>query len=295
MKICYHYILCTSTLQIAFGTVTNPGCKQGRMEGGLVIARIGARRVHSIVLDQHEWLSVLVCVNAVGATIPSFYIFRRKRFGQNYIQRCELGATMAMQPRAWMTSYLFGAWMSRFIELEHNSSSISPDHRHLHILDGHISHVSVEVVQEARRVGLDLLTLPLHTSHALQPLDVSVFKPFKQFFRQYRDFWMSRNLNELASKDTLIQWLSLSLIKALMESNIKKGFSATGIFPLDEHDVDSMLAPSYYFRGNVDSEEGGGQNVGRGGLNSRNCLQQEHDDQDNQGHDQQEHDDQGHD
>jgi hypothetical protein len=74
-------------------------------------------------------------------------------------------------------------------------------------------------VQEARRAGLDLLTLPAHTSHALQPLDVSVFKPFKQFFHQYRDFWMSRNINQPESKDTLAQWVSLSLRKAL-----SKGF-----------------------------------------------------------------------
>jgi hypothetical protein len=57
--------------------------------------------------------------------------------------------------------------MSRFIELMHASSPISPDHRHLFILDSYISHVNVEVVQEARRAGLDLLTLPSHTSHAL--------------------------------------------------------------------------------------------------------------------------------
>jgi hypothetical protein len=177
--------------------------KPGKMGGGVVIARTGARRVHSVMPNQCKWLSVLVCINATGVAIPSFYIFRGKRFGQNYIHHCEPGATMAMQPRAWMTSYLFGAWMSRFIELVRASSSISPCHRHLLILDGHISHVNVEVVKEAKRASLDLLTLPSHTSHALQPLDVSIFKPFKQFFRQYKDFWMSRNLNEVASKDTL--------------------------------------------------------------------------------------------
>jgi hypothetical protein len=146
-----------------------------------------------------------------------------------------------------MTSYLFGAWVSRFIELVQESASISPEHRHLIILDGYISHVSIEVVQKARSVGLDLLTLPSHTSHALQPLDVSIFKPFKQFFPQYRDYWMSRNLNQAASKDTLAQWVCLSLRKALTDSNVKKGFSATGIWPLNQHAVDNMLAPSELF------------------------------------------------
>jgi hypothetical protein len=53
---------------------------------------------------------------------------------------------------------------------------------------GHDSHATIEVVVEAKRVGLHLLTLPSHTSHALQPLDVSAFKPFKQHFQEYRDF-----------------------------------------------------------------------------------------------------------
>jgi hypothetical protein len=217
--------------------------------------------MHSVVPDQREWLSVLVCINAAGSSFPFFYIFRGKRFGQNYIQRCEAGATMAMQPRAWMTSYLFGAWVSRFIELVRASGSITPEYRHLLILDGHISHVSVEVVQEARRVGLDLLTLPSHTSHALQPLDVSVFKPFKQFFRQYRDYWMSKNLNQPASKDTLAQWVSLSFRKALTKSNIKAGFPSTGIWPFNAQAVDTMLAPSEIYDSQLHEEGQGSGNL----------------------------------
>jgi hypothetical protein len=86
---------------------------------------------------------------------------------------------------------------------------------------------------EAKRVGLDLLTLPSHISHALQPLDISVFKPFKQHFHEYMDFWISRNLNQPATKQTLAQWVALSLRKALSVTNIQNGFSSTGIFPFN--------------------------------------------------------------
>jgi hypothetical protein len=51
-------------------------------------------------------------------------------------------------------------------------------------------------------------------------------------------------MNEAASKDTLVQWVSLGLKKALTEGNIQKGFLATGIWQLNELAVDSMLAPS---------------------------------------------------
>jgi hypothetical protein len=83
----------------------------------MVIATRGAYR-----------LSILVCINTAGIVIPSFYIFREKIFGQNYIQHCEVGATMTMQPCAWMTSYLFSAWISHFIEFVSKVGGILPEH-----------------------------------------------------------------------------------------------------------------------------------------------------------------------
>jgi flagellar biosynthesis GTPase FlhF len=200
-------------------------------------------------------------VNESGEAILAFYIFQEKRFCKNYIEHCEAGATMAMQPHAWMTSYLFSAWISHFLESVRKLGGISPEHCHRFILDGHNSHVTLEVVMEAKRVGLDLLTLPSHTSHALQPLDVSVFKPFKQHFWEYRDFWTSRNLNQPATKQTLAQWVALSLNKALSERNIRSGFAATRIFPFDRHAVDKFLSVSRTYK-----EAGVGTRPGQGGC-----------------------------
>jgi hypothetical protein len=48
--------------------------------------------------------------------------------------------------------------------------------------------MTLKVAKAAIEVGLNLLSLPLHTSHALQPLDVANFKSFKQYFCDYCDF-----------------------------------------------------------------------------------------------------------
>jgi hypothetical protein len=166
------------------------GAQAGRNGGGRVLAKTGTRSVHSIIPKEREWLSVLVCINAAGYHIPSFYIFRGKSFQRDYIKQCEDNASMAMQAKAWMTGHLFKSWIGHFVKNVHDSGlSISPTCRHLLILDGHGSHVTMDVVKTARSVGLDLLTLPSHTSHAMQPLDVSCFKPFKQAFRLLRDVW----------------------------------------------------------------------------------------------------------
>jgi hypothetical protein len=80
---------------------------------------------------------------------------------------------------------------------------ISPTNRHLLILDGHSSHVTLDVVQRAKLIGLDIFILPSHTSHRLQPLDVSVFHPFKCAFRTYRDAWTLRHKGRPAMKEDL--------------------------------------------------------------------------------------------
>jgi hypothetical protein len=47
------------------------------------------------------------------------------------------------------------------------------------------------------------LILPSHCSHAMQPLDVVVFKPFKGAFRVYRDAWTLQNRGRRARKEVL--------------------------------------------------------------------------------------------
>jgi hypothetical protein len=44
---------------------------------------------------------------------------------------------------------------------------ISPINCHLLILDEHNSHMTLDMVYKVKQNGLDLLTLPSHTSHCL--------------------------------------------------------------------------------------------------------------------------------
>jgi hypothetical protein len=161
---------------------------------------------------------------------------------------------MAMQVKTWMTKFLFSTWISHFLESVSRMDSISPTSRHLLTLDGYTSHVTLEVVKVTRGAKLDLVSLPSHTSHALQPLDVAVFKPFKTYFREYWNYWTSRNIGQKATKETLAHWVSLALRKALNENNITKGFKKTGIYPLDRTVVDKELGPSETFRSEHNTE-----------------------------------------
>jgi hypothetical protein len=72
---------------------------------------------------------------------------------------------MAMQTKAWMTSFLFKEFFSFF--KDYVPSGISQTNRHLLIIHGHGSHVTLKDLEQAMALGLDMITLPSHTSHAL--------------------------------------------------------------------------------------------------------------------------------
>ena len=131
------------------------------------MAKWGSRSMHSIEPDQREHLLVLSCINAVGGSILNFYILKGTCFLEDYIARCEEGAVMDMQPNAWMTRWLFKSWISHFIECLKKGPGLNLENKHLLILDGHNSHVTLEVVKTTMEVGLDIITLLSHTCHAV--------------------------------------------------------------------------------------------------------------------------------
>jgi hypothetical protein len=58
---------------------------------------------------------------------------------------------------------------------------------HLLILNGHGNDVTLEAIQQAQELELDMITLPTHTSCAPWSLDISYFKSFKITFKNVSD------------------------------------------------------------------------------------------------------------
>jgi hypothetical protein len=142
-------------------------CQASRNGGGRVFAKIGSKYVRQIIPNEREHVIVLTCINSNGEYIPNLYIFKGKQRKDEYIRKCEPGAVYAMQKKAWMSGYIFYKWLDHFFRNLELRGGISQIKRHLLILDGHGSHVTLDVILKAREHGLDMLTLPSHTSHTL--------------------------------------------------------------------------------------------------------------------------------
>jgi hypothetical protein len=59
--------------------------------------------------------------------------------------------------------------------------------------------------------GLNMITLPSHTLHAFQPLDVSYFKPFKTTFRKEKDVIMAVGKYQKLEKITFVGWVDKTI------------------------------------------------------------------------------------
>ena len=101
------------------------------------------------------------------------------------------------------------------------------------ILDGHLSHISLEVISQARANDIHILCLPPHATHLLQPLDVAVFKPVKQAWRTIiTDYQRATNFSNLDKEafPLLLKRLAISG-GAFLRRHAVAGFEATGIYP----------------------------------------------------------------
>ncbi|GFS23035.1 transposase [Elysia marginata] len=78
-----------------------------------------------------------------------------------------------------------------------------------------------------------MLTLPPHPSHKLQPLDRTVFGPFKTYFNSKAQNWMREHPGQVMSIYDLPGIVKEAIPLAMTAHNGIKGFSATGIFPLN--------------------------------------------------------------
>ena len=87
-------------------------------------------------------------------------------------------------------------------------------------MDNHSSHITANVITFCMQNAIDLLIMPPHCSHLLQPLDVDVFAPLKRALSKETDA-----INQYdSSRISRISWMKMYIkarAKALSTENLK--------------------------------------------------------------------------
>ena len=90
-----------------------------------------------------------------------------------------IGWMFACNAKGWTNNY-HGMQRIKHFELMTRHKLQSSNEYRLLICDGHDSHISADFVTFCIQKRIDIILLPPHSSHLLQPLDVGVFAPLKQ-------------------------------------------------------------------------------------------------------------------
>ena len=126
-----------------------------------------------------------------------------------------------------MTTDVFAEWFDQF-------SALITERPLLLIFDGHLTHISVPVIEKAIQENITILKLPPHVTDKLQPLDVACFGPLKRMWEKSLNAWINEwGPKEPMKKAAFVNQLSDIWHKGLSPANAKAGFKATGIYPVD--------------------------------------------------------------
>ena len=121
--------------------------------------------------------TVLVAGSVAGECLPPQFLFKGKHLYESWtaLGPATYGCNICAESESgWMTDTVFENWFSSsFVPLDAGRKNPL-----ILTFDGHGSHLTYGTIVKALWENVIIVCLPPHTSHALQPLDVAVLKPF---------------------------------------------------------------------------------------------------------------------
>lgn len=195
-----------------------------------IIAPKGQKQVGAATSwERGKNVTVCCCMSAIGHFIPPMFIFPRIRMTPALERGGPPGSVYTCSKSGWMMEDLFLDWLKHFVA--HTRPSV--EDVVLLILDNHGSHISLAIYDYCRENGVLMLSLPPHTSHRTQPLDLTFFGPLKLQYHRECDLFMKMNSLEKITPYDIALLFSKAYLKTANAEKAVNGFAAAGIWPVE--------------------------------------------------------------
>ena len=151
------------------------------MPGTKTIDNIGEKTI-ALKTTGHEKqrVTVMLAGLADGTKLPPVVILK----GVRLPREIPSGIVVEMAPKSWATEQIILTWLNKV--WKKNSQ-----HRRLLVWDAYRPHITPKVKEFVRvNTNTDMAVIPGGCTSKLQPIDVSINKPFKAKFRELYDDWL---------------------------------------------------------------------------------------------------------
>lgn len=190
-------------------------------------------------------LTTLGCGCAAGLRLPPYILYKGKNLYTAWTDNGPAGALYGVSESGWMEKSNFLEWFKKMFipAIQH----LSTEPGVALFVDGHHSHLSLELIELAREKNVHLICFPPHMTHILQPLDVSVYHPLKQSWATVLKRYKLESMAENVGKPVFPLLMSRLWECSFKQSHIISGFRACGLYPLDKTAVHGKLSTSIPF------------------------------------------------
>lgn len=212
-----------------------------------MVGAIGTAATRTISTPGRENTTVLMSCSAAGSKGTPLIIFKGLHIYDEWTAPEEdpenPEVVYAATKKGWMESEVFKNYFSKIL-----ISDFKNKRPILLIYDGHATHVNISLIEEAVKEQVTILKLPPHSSHLLQPLDVSVFKPIKDRWDAKLVKWQREHPGKKILKKTF-SVLTKTIWKETDPVVIQHGFRKAGIYPFNDQVITpEKFDPSAYKR-----------------------------------------------
>ncbi|KAG2459032.1 POGK protein, partial [Polypterus senegalus] len=191
--------------------------------------------------EKTHYTLVLSCC-ADGTKLPPMLIFKRKTFPKEAIPR---GVVVHVHDKGWMDEKGMRLWIEKVWSKRPGGLLKKPS---LLVLDQFRAHIADTTKKNFKEVKTHLAVIPGGLTSQLQPLDVSINKPFKVFMREEWNKWMAAGNHDLTptgrmKRPTITQvceWVKTSW-DSVKDEIIVHSFKKCGISNALDGTEDDML------------------------------------------------------
>ena len=194
--------------------------------------------------EQGETSTILTFANACGQVFPPLVIHKGGSVFNTWKQGAPRNVTIRASPKGWINKEIFYEYTVSWVA--HLKETGCLGKCHLLLYDAHKSHIyNLDFLNLMVANKIEVLAIPGHTSHVLQPLDSTPFANFKTNWNLKLTDYLFHNVGCAMPKQDF--WIPFwpAWRKSMTVAAVQSGFRKTGIFPINRNMIkQSDLGPS---------------------------------------------------